>query len=239
MAIDRFAPWAEDILQTCFHLWFIYFLCGYKRCKIFNDTSALTIIVNMFLSSAQMQDHPSFFKHNNQENKEKKKILWARWQQPRWSFQAGHQTSGLCPSFIYSLLFVQKEQEKQKEEKDIVSCLQDKQNNNHNSNNVASLVQETAVLLLLKFNGFLTSEWVSQTSESAFLLHLQQRQFSTSDYLSITCQPKTLLESQKQLLSVKDWHFPSCLHHQFMTRLHRRQTGTGLWVASIPNMSLL
>lgn len=73
MAIDRFAPWAEDILQTCFHLWFIYFLCGYKRCKIFNDTSALTIIVNMFLSSAQMQDHPSFFKHNNQENKEKKK----------------------------------------------------------------------------------------------------------------------------------------------------------------------
>lgn len=138
--------------------------------------------------------------------------------------------------FIQSIV-CKKEQEKQNEEKDIVSCLQDKQNNSHNSNNVASLVQETAVLLLLKFNGFLTR--VSQTSESAFLLHLQQRQFSTSDYLSITCQPKTLLESQKQLLSVKDWHFPSCLHHQFMTRLHRRQTGTGLWVASIPNMSLL
>lgn len=78
MAIDRFAPWAEDILQTCFHLWFIYFLCGYKRCKIFNDTSALTIIVNMFLSSAQMQDHPSFFKHNNQENKENKKKLLSK-----------------------------------------------------------------------------------------------------------------------------------------------------------------
>lgn len=76
--------------------------------------------------------------------------------------------------FIQSIVCT-KEQEKQKEEKDIVSCLQDKQNNNHNSNNVASLVQETAVLLLLKFNGFLTSEWVSQTSESAFLLHLQQR----------------------------------------------------------------
>lgn len=60
--------------------------------------------------------------------------------------------------YIQSIVCTKRARETKREKKDIVSCLQDKQNNNHNSNNVASLVRETAVLLLLKFNGFLTSE---------------------------------------------------------------------------------